>query len=88
MCIRDRFWYCEPNCCHDNLLPESESTERIIYDSLCGYPEDLIRLSSVVAEVKEFISNGRLWCSGDVNIDDIDCLLYTSTRWMMKMQSI
>ena len=39
---------------------------------LCGYPEDLIRLSSVVAEVKEFISNGRLWCSGDINIDDID----------------
>lgn len=66
------FWYCEPNCCHDKLLPESNSTERTVYDMLCGYPEDLIRLSSVVSEVKEFISNGRLWCSGDISIDDID----------------
>lgn len=66
------FWYCEPSCCHDELLPESDSTERIIYDMLCGYSEDLIRLSSVVSEVKEFISNGRLWCSGDISIDDID----------------
>lgn len=67
-----KFWYCEPNCSHDKLLPESDSTERIIYDMLCGYPEELIHLSSVVAEVKEFISNGRLWCSGDISIDDID----------------
>lgn len=66
------FWYCEPNCCQDKLFPESDSTERIIYDMLCGYPGELIRLSSVVAEVKEFISNRRLWCSGDINIDDID----------------
>lgn len=66
------FWYCEPNCCQDKLFPESGSTERIIYDMLCGYPGELIRLSSVVAEVKEFISNGRLWCSGDISIDDID----------------
>lgn len=66
------FWYCEPNCCHDKLLPESNSIERIIYDTLCGYPEELIRLSSVVAEAKEFISNGRLWCSGDIGIDEID----------------
>lgn len=67
-----KFWYCEPNCCHDKLLPESDSNERIICDMLCGYPEELIRLSSVVTEVKEFISNGRLWCSGDISIDDID----------------
>lgn len=66
------FWYCEPNCCHDKLLPESDSNERIIYDTLCGYPEELIRLSSVVVEAKEFISNGRLWCSGDISIDNID----------------
>lgn len=66
------FWYCEPNCSHDKLLPESDSTERIIYDTLCGYAEELIRLSSVVTEVKEFISNKRLWCSGDISIDDID----------------
>lgn len=66
------FWYCEPNCCQDKLFPESGSTERIIYDMLCGYPGELIRLSSVVAEVKEFISNGRLWYSGDISIDDID----------------
>lgn len=66
------FWYCEPNCSHDKLLPESDSTERIIYDMLCGYPEELIRLSSVVAEVKEFISNGQLWCSGYISIDEID----------------
>lgn len=66
------FWYCEPNCCQDKLFPESDSTERIIYDTLCGYPRELIRLSSAVAEVKEFISNGRLWCSGDISIDDID----------------
>ena len=66
------FRYCEPNCSHDKLLPESDSTERIIYDMLCGYPEELIRLSSVVAEVKEFISNGQLWCSGYISIDEID----------------
>ena len=65
-------WYCEPNCSHDKLLPESDSNELIIYDILCGYPEDLLRLSSVVAEVKEFISNRRLWCSGNISIDDID----------------
>lgn len=65
------FWYCEPNCCHDKLLPESESTERIIYDMLCGYPSELVRLSSVVTEVKEFISNKRLWCSGNISINDI-----------------
>lgn len=66
------FWYCESNCSHDKLLPESDSDELIIYDILCGYPEDLLRLSSVVAEVKEFISNGQLWCSGNISIDDID----------------
>jgi hypothetical protein len=66
------FWYCEPNCCQDKLFPESDSTERIIYDMLGGYPGELIRLSSVVTEVKEFISNRRLWCSGDINIDEID----------------
>ncbi|UYI64315.1 hypothetical protein [Bacteroides ovatus] len=66
------FWYCEPNCSHEKLLPESDSNERIVYDILCGYPEDLLQLSSIVAEVKEFISNGRLWCSGNISIDDID----------------
>ena len=66
------FWYCEPNCSHEKLLPESDSNERIVYDILCGYPEDLLQLSSIVAEVKEFISNGRLWCAGNISIDDID----------------
>lgn len=66
------FWYCEPNCSHDKLLPESDSTERIIYNTLCGYPKELIRLSSVVTEVKEFISNRRLWCFGTISIDTID----------------
>ena len=36
------FWYCEPNCSHEKLLPESDSNERIVYDILCGYPEDLL----------------------------------------------
>ena len=26
----------------------------------------------MVTEVKEFISNRRFWCSGDISIDDID----------------
>lgn len=65
------FWYCEPNCCHDKLLPESDSNERIIYDILCGYPKELISLFSVVTEIKEFISNDRLWCSGNISIDEI-----------------
>lgn len=70
--ISDReFWYCEPNCCHDKLLPESGSVERIIYDTLCGYPKELIRLSSVVIEVEAFISNSKLWRSSNIDIDDL-----------------
>lgn len=66
------FWYCQPNDCHDKLLEGSDSIERLIYEQLSGYPGDLLRLSLVVTEVKEFISNGRFWCSDDISIDDID----------------
>jgi len=66
------FWYCQPNDCHDSLFKDSHSIERLIYEQFSGYPGDLLRLSSLVAEVKEFISNGRFWCSGDISIDDID----------------
>lgn len=68
------FWYCQPNECHDSLLEDNDTViiERLIYEQLSGYPKDLLRLFSLVTEVKEFISNGRLWCSGNINIDDID----------------
>lgn len=66
------FWYCQPKECHDSLFESSDTIERLIYEQFSGYPKDLLRLSSVVTEVKEFISNGRLWCSGNISIDDID----------------
>lgn len=66
------FWYCEPNRYHEKLLPDVDSVEGLILDTLSGYPKDLIRLSSIVTEVKEFISDRKLWMSGSIEIDDFD----------------
>lgn len=68
----EEFWYCEPNVYHEKLSPEADSVESLIYDTLSGYPKDLIRLSSVVTEVKEFISNRKLWMTGTIEVDDFD----------------
>lgn len=66
------FWYCQPNDCLADIFPEFDSMTQLIRTHFTGYPEELIRLSSVVTEVREFMSDSRLWCSGDVSIDDIE----------------
>lgn len=66
------FWYCQPNEYNDKLLPDADSVEGLIYDTLAGYPKDLIRLSSIVTEVKEFVSNRKLWLTGAIEVDDFD----------------
>ena len=52
------------------LLPNAKTTEKLIYDMLCGAPQSLLDLSKTVAEVKEFVSNPPLWCSDDFDVTD------------------
>lgn len=66
----EKFWYCQPNDYHEKLFLGVNSTERLIYNTLSGHPEDLIRLSSIVTEVKEFVSDRKLWMTGTIEVDD------------------
>lgn len=66
------FWYCQPNDCHEKLFPGVNSTERLIYDTLFSSSKDLIRLSSIVMEVKEFVSDRQLWMTGAIDVNDFD----------------
>ena len=66
------FWYCQPNDYHEKLLPGVDSLERLIYDTLSSCPKDLIRLSSIVTEIKEFVSDRKLWMTGTIDADDFD----------------
>lgn len=68
----EKFWYCQPNDYHEKLFLGVNSTERLIYNTLSGHPDDLIRLSSIVTEVKEFVSDRKLWMTGTIEVDDFD----------------
>lgn len=68
----EEFWYCQPNGYHDKLFLSTGCTECLIVNILSGYPEDLIRLSSVVTEVKEFVSDRKLWMTGSIETGDFD----------------
>lgn len=64
------FWYCQVNDMNVKLLPDAQTTEKLIYDILCGYPKSLLELSKTVTEVKEFVSNRRFWCSDNFDVTD------------------
>lgn len=64
------FWYCQVNDMNVKLLPDAQTTEKLIYDILCGYPKSLLDLSKTVTEVKEFVSNRRFWYSDDFDVTD------------------
>lgn len=67
-----KFWYCQVNDCHKRLMPDAETTERLIYDILCGYPEKLLDLANKVIEVKEFITNNRYWYTDEIDVTEFD----------------
>lgn len=66
------FWYCQPNDCHKNLFFKAKTIERWLFEYFCVNPKSLISLSSVIIEIKEFVSNSQLWYAGDISIDDIN----------------
>lgn len=68
----EEFWYCQPNDCHEKLFPGVGSIERLIYDTLSSNPRGLIHLSSVVTEVKEFVSDYQLWMTGAIGVNEFD----------------
>lgn len=66
------FWYCQVNDTNVKLLPDAQSTEKLIYDILCGYPKGLLNLSKTVTEVNEFISNRQFWFTSDIDVTEFD----------------
>lgn len=67
-----KFWYCQVDDCHKRLMPDAETPERLIYDTLCGYPEKLLDLANKVIEVKEFIVNYRYWHTSEMDVTEFD----------------
>lgn len=65
------FWYCQANDLNKRVFPGAETVEKIIYDTLCGYPFALFALAKTVSEIKEFISNHCFWYTGNININSI-----------------
>ena len=53
-------------------MPDAETTERLIYDILCGYPEKLLDLANKVIEVKGFIANYRYWHTDEIDVTEFD----------------
>lgn len=70
-CSNTKFWYCQVNDISDRLLPETSTIERFIYDTLCGYPQQLLDLTDKVSEVKAFVTNRRLWHTAYIDVTDI-----------------
>lgn len=62
------FWYCQVNDFSKRLFGEADTMERFIYDTLCGYPEKLLDLVGKVAEVREFVTDRRLWNTTYVDV--------------------
>ncbi len=67
-----KFWYCQVNDCHERLMPDAETPERLIYDILCGYPKKLLDLASKVKEVKEFIADYHYWHTSEMDDTEYD----------------
>lgn len=64
------FWYCQVNAFSERLFGEADTMERFIYDTLCGSPGALLDLAGKVSEVKEFVTDRRLWYSTYIEVTD------------------
>lgn len=64
------FWYCQVNDSRNCFLPESSSVWRFILEHFTGKPKALLKMSSQVHEVQEFITNRRLWFSDEFDVTD------------------
>lgn len=65
------FWYCQINDSNENLLPDSNSNAKFLFEQFRHCPKDMIRLATIVHEVREFISDKRLWYSDAFDVGDI-----------------
>lgn len=66
-----KFWYCQVNDLQDCLLPKSSSIQCFIFQHFTGEPKALLKMSSLVHEVREFITNHQLWFSDEFDVTDI-----------------
>lgn len=66
-----KFWYCQVNDSRDCLLPDSNSIQCFIFKHFTSEPKALLEMSSQVHEVREFITNRRLWFSDEFDVTDI-----------------
>lgn len=64
------FWYCQINDTNEDLFFTVQSPKRLIYETLCGYPEILLGLVNTVVEVKELVTKPKYWFSTDINVAD------------------
>jgi hypothetical protein len=66
------YWYCEPNCYNDLLLPDSNDNVMKLLRKYKGNPSELIEDAGKKEDVKAFINNLRIWLTGIVDIADFD----------------
>lgn len=66
----NEFWYCEPNCYHNKLLPESDAPEKQLLERYLGYPQKFVEDAQNDEKVKAFVSNRLLWLSGSSEMGD------------------
>lgn len=62
------FWYCQPNIYHNDLLPDADTPASRIYNKYCGYPDELLRAAQTDYEVRNFITDRRLWMEGEIDV--------------------
>lgn len=66
-----KFWYCEPNLYHDDLLPGAETSARRMYDKYCGYPTQLLDDALTDKDVRAFVCDRMLWLEGEIDVRDL-----------------
>jgi len=64
------FWYCEPNTCHNDLLPHAETDANRIYHRYLGYPTAFLRDADNIPEVRKFATDDMLWREGEIDVSD------------------
>ncbi|WP_416998969.1 hypothetical protein [Alistipes indistinctus] len=64
-----KFWYCEPNIYHNDLLPDADTPASRLREKYLGDPEGLLQDAHTDPEVHAFLSNSALWLEGEIDAD-------------------
>lgn len=65
-----KFWYCEPNIYHNDLLPEANTHVCKLYHKYLGNPNELLQDTKTDERARSFVCNEQLWMSGEIDVAD------------------